>query len=904
MLPTPNEPEVPGVVGRRSARLSIIVPITVHGTDSAGQSFKENTWTISVNKHGGRIATFHRLAVDDQVLIENPLLGRSARGRVNRICEKRFAEDPFEVCVELLEAQNVWGVRLPPEDWAKERQSVLDERKDASPLAETGPPATAAAPPEDDLKMETTHLAPGGLPVEAGEQTGGLSQFNMAVHALTRLAGETAAPSTQPAAPRQESVPAQAPSVPAQNAGLAVFESLQKTLAEAQLLKEEFNALLNRMHAARGEVESLLARTTQASEEVRSQIEGTRRSSEESLQHSLEALRREIQADTLNAGTEARKICKEESGTAVKAISVCVDSAVDLLNRAGDEAAARLQGARQNLELSLKKAEESLPRLASESASQLEKFHAEAEAFAGQLRSELESAARESSAKASEEITEKLEGSVESALEVVVRDFNKQAEEALELLKEGLRSAREQCVEETQKQLGAARESVSTALESEASEKSASYREQLRAALVEMQAQQTKEMETAIQASLEGLLETLHAKIHETQEQSVEETQKQLSAVRESTMTVLESEATEKSTSYREQLRAALAEMQAQQTKEIETAIQASLEGLLDALRGKIQEAQRQCVEEAEKQLGVVRESAVTALESEASEKSASYREQLQAALLEMHAQQTTKIGTEIQASLQGLLESLHIKIQTTEERCVEETEKQLAVLRESTLSLLEGEAAEKSASYREQLRASLLETQERQTREMESGIQATFEGLLESLRARIESSAGEAAARVAAEVRNGADQALQELPERLSKSVEMAVFVVKEWEQQTRTELEAHSRRLLEAFEKRLDDVSAAARKRQRSEAEAFKSMLQNFLDHAEALSAESGQAKTAVREEPTQAPSRPAQPSAEPSTPALENLLEKQRRIIEDTLGAFRAKLSQTLASPTPKE
>ena len=200
----------------------------------------------------------------------------------------------------------------------------------------------------------------------------------------------------------------------------------------------------------------------------------------------------------------------------------------------------------QNLELSLKKAEESLPRLASESASQLEKFHAEAKAFAGQLRSELESAARESSAKASEEISEKLEGSVESALEVVVRDFNKQAEEALELLKEGFRPAREQCVEETQKQLGAARESVSTALESEASEKSTSYREQIRAALAEMQAQQTKEVETRFRPAGRPAGNS-HAKIHETQEQSVEETQKQLSAVRESAMTALESEASEKS---------------------------------------------------------------------------------------------------------------------------------------------------------------------------------------------------------------------------------------------------------------------------------------------------------------------------------------------------------------------
>ncbi|MGA2076837.1 MAG: hypothetical protein ABSH52_25395 [Terriglobia bacterium] len=361
MQPTPDEPEIPGVVGRRSARLSIIVPITVHGTDAAGQSFKENTWTISVNKQGGRIATFHRLAVDDQVLIENPLLGRAARGRVNRICEKRFAEDPFEVCVELLEAQNVWGVRLPPEDWEKERQSVLEGRKGLSPQAEPPPPATSVALPADETKIETTHLAPGGLPVEGGEQTGGLSQFNMAVHALTRLAGEAAAPSTQKPDPRQESGSARAPTVPAESPGLAAFESLQKTIHEAQSLREELNALLDRMQNAGGEAQNILSRTTKVSEEFQSQIEGARRSNEVSLRQSLEAMRREMQADALDAGTQARKICKEESGTAVKAISVCVDSAVDLLNRAGDEAAARLQGARQTLELSLKKAEESLP---------------------------------------------------------------------------------------------------------------------------------------------------------------------------------------------------------------------------------------------------------------------------------------------------------------------------------------------------------------------------------------------------------------------------------------------------------------------------------------------------------------------------------------------------------------
>ena len=63
---------------------------------------------------------------------------------------------------------------------------------------------------------------------------------------------------------------------------------------------------------------------------------------------------------------------------------------MDLLNRAGDEAAARLQGARQTLELSLKKAEESLPHLASESASLLESEAAEKSAsYREQLRASL-----------------------------------------------------------------------------------------------------------------------------------------------------------------------------------------------------------------------------------------------------------------------------------------------------------------------------------------------------------------------------------------------------------------------------------------------------------------------------------------------------------------------------------
>jgi vacuolar-type H+-ATPase subunit E/Vma4 len=256
-------------------------------------------------------------------------------------------------------------------------------------------------------------------------------------------------------------------------------------------------------------------------EEFKAQIERVSRSSEDSTQSNLERMRQETQAEILNAGIQARKIYKEESGTAAKVISVCVDSAVDSLNRAGDEAVSKLQAAYQTLELSLKKAaEERLPRLTDESASVLEKFRAETQALAAQSRSEVESTARQFSEKASGDISEKLEGAVEGALELVARDFNKQAGDSLELLKEGLRSAQQQCVDETQRQLVAARESTLASLESEAGVSLASFRERLRTTLLEMQAQQTKEIEKEIQTSLQAHLESLRAQVRLTADES------------------------------------------------------------------------------------------------------------------------------------------------------------------------------------------------------------------------------------------------------------------------------------------------------------------------------------------------------------------------------------------------
>jgi hypothetical protein len=167
---------------------------------------------------------------------------------------------------------------------------------------------------------------------------------------------------------------------------------------------------------------------------------------------------------------------------------------------------------------------------------------------------------------------------------------------------------------------------------------------------------------------------------------------------------------------------------------------------------------------------------------------------------------------------------------------------------------------------------------------------------------------ADESAARVTAEVRSRAEQALQELPDRLYKGVGMAALVAKEWEEQAKTHLEAHSGQLMEVFQKQLEALTVAAQERQRSDAEALRGLLRSRLQQAaglfEDLETEAGQAKGAAREESGNSPYQSLRPSGEPCGPAPEPLVEEQQRNIEEAPGAFRSTLSQIPADHTPKE
>src|SRR3972149_6064949 len=112
--PSQGNREAPGAAGRRSTRVLVAIPISLSGKDSNGRAFKENSRTTIINKQGAKVTTYHELALGAEVVIENRALGRKAKAHVVWLGERRTPKEAVEIGVQLLEAENLWGVDLAP----------------------------------------------------------------------------------------------------------------------------------------------------------------------------------------------------------------------------------------------------------------------------------------------------------------------------------------------------------------------------------------------------------------------------------------------------------------------------------------------------------------------------------------------------------------------------------------------------------------------------------------------------------------------------------------------------------------------------------------------------------------------------------------------------------------------
>jgi hypothetical protein len=130
--------------GRRSTRLPISLPIVIHGKDAQQEAFRESTHTLIVNQHGAKLATTHQLLLGAEVLIENTTLGSVAKANVVWVSPKYSPHGRNEVGVQLVEAQNIWGIEFPPNDWTTKGK---DQEAPAAEAAPAPPPAAAKIPP-------------------------------------------------------------------------------------------------------------------------------------------------------------------------------------------------------------------------------------------------------------------------------------------------------------------------------------------------------------------------------------------------------------------------------------------------------------------------------------------------------------------------------------------------------------------------------------------------------------------------------------------------------------------------------------------------------------------------------------------------------------------------------------
>ena len=111
-----------GADKRRSTRVMHSASITVKGTDTLGQPFRESTKTVMVNCNGCQYQGIRYPAPSSSIMIEvrhrNPRRPpRVVPARVIWVRRPQAYRALYHVGIEFEVAGNVWDIDLPPADW-------------------------------------------------------------------------------------------------------------------------------------------------------------------------------------------------------------------------------------------------------------------------------------------------------------------------------------------------------------------------------------------------------------------------------------------------------------------------------------------------------------------------------------------------------------------------------------------------------------------------------------------------------------------------------------------------------------------------------------------------------------------------------------------------------------------
>jgi hypothetical protein len=447
--PKTEKSEASGATGRRSTRLAITIPITMKGKDANGNEFREDCRTIVVNKHGAKIATSHQLVGGADVEIENRALGLSTRARVVWQGEKSSSHEFFEVGIQLIKADNIWGIQFPPEDWQEGPPTNNGRPKPAvaarpeTPLAAATPPSSKpdAHPTPSLIPAKTTaapvkpaanvHLTPSTLTQSSAELANLIQRF-------TRQAEGIASQQTKVFQENLESL--------SRRFSAQTQANLQEAAARAEMnaaktkldLEDSIHASEARLQSLRAGVEIQASTLEELRKSVGTETEMALQNIHEAGWQALEAATEELgerikkELDTISADyvAESRKLFKAESADSRK--NLLAEAHQQLMTMAASTAQSMNDAASEGLKAFRAELQKAAQRAQEQAGQELEEVLSTlAERQSKDLAARLENA--------SSEIQEKLLAELHSKTEAAARETvqaNAEREEVLKKLRQ------------------------------------------------------------------------------------------------------------------------------------------------------------------------------------------------------------------------------------------------------------------------------------------------------------------------------------------------------------------------------------------------------------------------------------------------------------------------------------
>jgi hypothetical protein len=164
------------IAGRAIATLAIAIPITLSGKDANGVEFTEKTRTIVIDGFGGKIVTKSVLSLGSEMTLHNPIVGQTARIRVVWVGEKRAAGEPYDIGIQFVGSQNIWGIEFPSYD-RQESALPAPRLKIDSPLMPAGAASSPGQPTA--LKFAVLDASSSLKPAETGRTGPSLTPTTM-----------------------------------------------------------------------------------------------------------------------------------------------------------------------------------------------------------------------------------------------------------------------------------------------------------------------------------------------------------------------------------------------------------------------------------------------------------------------------------------------------------------------------------------------------------------------------------------------------------------------------------------------------------------------------------------------------------------------------------------------------